>query len=99
MEQVKQNQVDTLFKCAEEVNNVFGIVYKIAVLAKYPAFAEIVTAAEELNKNIFLIQNFIINPDADSYVDSVQAQHEKMTRKNLELMTSFSKYYPTDETK
>lgn len=74
MEKLKQNQVDTLFKCAEEVNNVFAIVYKIAVNAKYPAFAEIVTAAEELNKNIFLVQNFIINPDAENLDPSILAQ-------------------------
>lgn len=74
MNETTVQNLDTLTKCAEQVNNIFTIVYKIAVNAKYPAFAEIVTAAENFNHEIFLVQNYLIDPDAENLDPSILAQ-------------------------
>ena len=74
MNETTVQNLDTLTKCAEQVNNIFTIVYKIAVNAKYPAFAEIVTAAEIFNHEIFLVQNYLIDPDSENLDPSILAQ-------------------------
>jgi hypothetical protein len=82
MNETTVQNLDTLTKCAEQVNNIFTIVYKIAVNAKYPAFSQIVNAAEELNNEIFLLQNYLINPNAEEILDAVKEQQQKISLTN-----------------
>lgn len=82
MNETTVQNLDTLTKCAEQVNNIFTIVYKIAVNNKYPAFSQIVNAAEVLNNEIFLLQNFLINPNAEEFVDAVKEQQQKLNLTN-----------------
>ena len=78
MEQVKQNQIGILFKCAEDVNNIFSIAYRIAVNSNYPSTNEIVQSAQELNRQIFLLTNYLYNPNAENFVDAVNEQITKL---------------------
>lgn len=84
MEQIKQNQIGILFKCAEDVNNIFSIAYRIAVNCNYPAPNEIMQSAQELNRQIFLLTNFLYNPDAQNFVDAVKEHLNKLTPKENE---------------
>jgi hypothetical protein len=77
MEKITIQNLDTLSKCAEQVNNIFTIVYKVAVIHNYPAFGEIVKQFEEVNKQIFLLQNFLISPESENIIDAVLEQHKQ----------------------
>lgn len=82
MEEIKQNQIGILFKCAEDVNNIFSIAYRIAVNSNYPAKNEIMQSAQELNRQIFLLTNYLYNPDAQKFVDAVNEQMNKINSVN-----------------
>lgn len=64
MDELIRNQVEALFKCAETVNEIFSVAYKIAILEKYPDSAKILDSTEELKKQIFMLQNFLVSPES-----------------------------------
>ena len=82
MDALKSQQVNNLFTCAENVNEIFNIAYKIATENNYPDLQGISDAAQELNRNLFLIANFLYNPESMSgFVDAVKEIENKLNSK------------------
>lgn len=80
MDALKSQQIDNLFTCAENVNEIFDIAYKIATKINYPDLQGLTDAAQELNRNLFLIANYIYNPESKSgFVDAVREVEKKLS--------------------
>ncbi len=79
MENLKLSQINTLFTCAENVNNIFNVAYKIATKINYPDLQGLTDAAQELNRNLFLIANFLYNPEAEQFVDAVIEKEKQLS--------------------
>lgn len=79
MEKLKLSQINTLFTCAENVNNIFNVAYKIATKINYPDLQGLTDAAQELNRNLFLIANYLYNPDAENFVDAVIEKEKQLS--------------------
>lgn len=84
MNELNKNYVDTLFKAAENVNTLFSVVYKVAANINYPALNNIMESAQEFNRQIFLVANYIYNPNSENIVDAVTEQINKLTPKENE---------------
>lgn len=84
MNELNKNYVDTLFKAAENVNTLFSVVYKVAANINYPALNNIMESAQEFNRQIFLVANYIYNPNSENFVDAVTEQINKSTPKENE---------------
>ena len=84
MDELNKNYVDTLFKGAENVNTLFSVVYKVAANINYPALNNIMESAQEFNRQIFLVANYIYNPNSENFVDAVTEQINKSTPKEYE---------------
>lgn len=74
MNELNKNYIDTLFKAAENVNTLFSVVYKVAANINYPALNNIMESAQEFNRQIFLVANYIYNPNSENFVDAVTEQ-------------------------
>lgn len=81
MNELNKNYIDTLFKAAENVNTLFSVVYKVAANINYPALNNIMESAQEFNRQIFLVANYIYNPNSENFVDAVTEQINKSTPK------------------
>lgn len=79
MEKLKLSQINSLFTCAENVNNIFDAAYKIAISSNYPDLQGLTDAAQEFNRNLFLIANFLYNPDAEQFVDAVIEKEKQLS--------------------
>jgi hypothetical protein len=79
MDALKSTQINNLFTCAENVNEIFNIAYKIATENNFPDLKSLSESAQEFNRQIFLIANFLYNPNAENYVDAVMEIEKKMT--------------------
>lgn len=79
MENLKLSQINSLFTCAENVNNIFDTAYKIAISSNYPDLQGLTDAAQEFNRNLFLIANFLYNPDAEQFVDAVIEKEKQLS--------------------
>lgn len=84
MNELNKNYVDTLFKAAENVNTLFSVVYKVAANINYPALNNIMESAQEFNRQIFLVANYIYNPNSENFVDAVTEQINQLTPKENE---------------
>lgn len=84
MDELNKNYIDTLFKAAENVNTLFSVVYKVAANINYPALNDILESAQEFNRQIFLVANYIYNPNSENFVDAVRNQINKSTPKENE---------------
>lgn len=84
MDELNKNYIDTLFKAAENVNTLFSVVYKVAANINYPALNNIMESAQEFNRQIFLVANYIYNPNAENFVDAVTENINKTTPKEYE---------------
>lgn len=84
MNELNKNYIDTLFKAAENVNTLFSVVYKVAANINYPALNDIMESAQEFNRQIFLVANYIYNQNSENFVDAVTEQINKSTPKEYE---------------
>lgn len=84
MNELNKNYVDTLFKAAENVNTLFSVVYKVAANINYPALNNIMESAQDFNRQIFLVANYIYNPNSENFVDAVTEQINQLTPKENE---------------
>lgn len=84
MNELNKNYIDTLFKASENVNTLFSVVYKVAVNINYPALNDILESAQEFNRQIFLVVNYIYNPNSENFVDAVTEQINQLTPKKNE---------------
>lgn len=79
MDALKSQQINNLFTCAENVNNIFDIAYNVAIKNDYPDLQGLTDSAQEFCRQLFLIANFLYNPEAKNYVDAVMEIEKKMT--------------------
>lgn len=79
MNELQELQANALFTCAENVNNIFNVAYKIATKINYPDLQGISDAAQEFNRNLFLIANYIYNPNAEQFVDAVIEKEKQLS--------------------
>lgn len=71
-ESQKNSDVNTLFQCYDELNNLFGVLFKIAKRYNYADLTALQDSTLEMSAQISLIANEIFNPESVELVDAVR---------------------------